>query len=63
MGKLKYFVLRSPLDKPLSVASLSAAGVLALLLSIVMVVGTSCRSIARSKNRRAAASSRQAVSK
>lgn len=47
--------------KPLSAIRPRTAAVLAPLLSIVMLAGTSCRSIARSKKRCAAATSRWEV--
>jgi hypothetical protein len=57
----RYLHCRSSMSTPLSATSARTAAVLAPLLSMVIFFGTSCRSIARSKNRRAAATSRWAV--
>jgi putative transposase len=54
----KYFDWRNSMDTPLSATKLLTAAVFAPLLSIVIFSGTSCRSIACSKKRRAAAASR-----
>ena len=52
---LRYFDWRSTMSTQASALTLSMAAVLAPLLSIVIFSGTSCRLMARSKKRRAAA--------